>query len=267
VADGMGGHLGGAYASRMALRVLQREVRRAVGELEPSIERLRGELGRRLRRRRPDTSRGTSIVDADEETPPPEDADERTATGTDGRELAPIAVLLELAARKASTAIYDAGQRDPKLSGMGTTMTAMLYDAGRVHLVHAGDSRAYLLRDGKLRQLTEDHSWIQEQVKAGVMTAAEARASRYRNIITRSIGYERDARVDSLAVTVAAGDCFLLCSDGLSNPIEAAEIERAMSSSWYRTLPRGLVDLANARGGDDNITALVVYAGNDGAGR
>jgi serine/threonine protein phosphatase PrpC len=132
-----------------------------------------------------------------------------------------------------------------------------------MHVVHAGDSRAYLWRDGTLRQVTEDHSWIQEQVKAGMMTAHEARFSRYRNVITRSIGYERDARVDSIPIAVAAGDCFLLCSDGLSNPIEPVELERALASGWYRALPRGLVDLANQRGGDDNITVVVVYAAND----
>jgi serine/threonine protein phosphatase PrpC len=256
VADGMGGHLGGAYASKLALKVMHREVKQAGGDFGKASERLRDQAERRFRRGRAETERietaagevgGEATVDLALESPA----------------VAPAAELLELAARKASSAVFEAAQRDANLRGMGTTMTAMLYHQGRMYLVHAGDSRAYLLRDGTLRQLTEDHSWIQEQVKAGVMTASEARTSRYRNVITRSIGYERDARVDSLAVAVAAGDCFLLCSDGLSNPIEAAEMERAMSTSWYRSLPRSLVDLANQRGGDDNITVVVVYAGND----
>lgn len=257
VADGMGGHLGGAYASQLALKVVHRELKKAASDFPRAVDRLRDQVigpGRRTRRgyqtERLDLPEHATTLELPAVTAPPVPP-------------TPAGQVMELAARKASAAVYDAAERDPRLRGMGTTMTALLYHDGRAHLCHAGDSRAYLLRDGALRQLTRDHSWIQEQVEAGVMTASEARSSRFRNVITRSIGYERDARVDLVTMDVAPGDCFLLCSDGLSNPIDASEIEAAMAQSWYRALPRSLVDLANQRGGDDNITVVVIYAANE----
>jgi protein phosphatase len=166
------------------------------------------------------------------------------------------------AAREACHSIFDMALEDAGLRGMGTTLTAMLYDSGRMHLVHAGDSRAYLFRDGRLEQLTDDHSWIAEQVRAGQMTEAEARESKFRHIITRSVGFERDVELDNAGVTVEPGDCFLLCSDGLSNYVENPELENILRSTWYRRAPQLLIDLANERGGDDNITVVVVCAAN-----
>ena len=131
-----------------------------------------------------------------------------------------------------------------------------------MHMVHAGDSRAYLFRDGRIRQLTDDHSWTAEQVRRGLMTEEEAEDSQFKHVITRSIGYERDVDVDSSGVVVQAGDCFLLCSDGLTNFVGKEELREIMNRSWFRSLPQTLVDLANARGGDDNITVVVVYAAN-----
>ncbi|HTM23214.1 MAG TPA: protein phosphatase 2C domain-containing protein [Kofleriaceae bacterium] len=171
--------------------------------------------------------------------------------------------ILRAAAREAGHAIFDAALDDSRLRGMGTTLTAMLFDDGRMNLVHAGDSRGFLFRDGHLEQLTEDHSWIAEQVKAGAMTEAEARESKFRHIITRSVGFERDVEVDGIGVAVRAGDCFLLCSDGMSNYVSHAEIGRVLSARWLRRAPEALIDLANQRGGDDNITVVVVVAAND----
>ncbi|MEJ7604157.1 MAG: protein phosphatase 2C domain-containing protein, partial [Kofleriaceae bacterium] len=150
----------------------------------------------------------------------------------------------------------------PELRGMGTTLTAMLVHGGRAHLVHAGDSRCYMFRDGTLKQLTEDHSWIAEQLRNGAISEAEAKSSKFRHVITKSIGFERDIDADIKSVSVQAGDCFVLCSDGMSNYIEHGELERIVAMTWYRRLPETLIDLANQRGGDDNITVVVGLVAN-----
>ncbi len=177
--------------------------------------------------------------------------------------VSPAVAVIRDAARKASWAVFDAALGSPHLRGMGTTLTAMLFVDDRVHLCHAGDSRCYLLRDGTVRQLTDDHTWIAEQMKSGVMTEAEAKQSRYRHVITRSVGFEREVETDTRSIAVEAGDCFLLCSDGLSNHLGKGELDRILSSTWFRRAPQRLVDLANQRGGDDNCTVIVVLAAND----
>jgi len=164
--------------------------------------------------------------------------------------------------RRASSAIFEASWARPELRGMGTTLTAMLVHGGRAHVVHAGDSRCYVFRDGQLRQLTEDHSWIAEQLRAGSISEVEARSSKFRHVITKSIGFERDIEADTRSVPVSAGDCFLLCSDGMSNHVEHGELERIVAMTWYRRLPATLVKLANSRGGDDNITVVVGLVAN-----
>ena len=152
---------------------------------------------------------------------------------------------------------------NPELSGMGTTLTALLFSDGYVHLCHVGDSRAYLYRDGRARQLTEDHSWIQEQVRAGLISPEEAKESRFRNIITRSVGFEPSVEPDLAGIAIQAGDCFVLCSDGLSNYLTLDELGQVLTGHFYRDVAKVFVDLANERGGDDNVTCLVVYAGNE----
>ncbi len=164
--------------------------------------------------------------------------------------------------RRASSAIFEASWSRPELRGMGTTLTAILVHAGRAHVVHAGDSRCYVFRDGQLNQLTEDHSWIAEQLRAGSISEAEAKSSKFRHVITKSIGFERDIEADTRTVPVSAGDCFLLCSDGMTNYVEHGELERIVAMTWYRRLPATLVELANSRGGDDNITVVVGLVAN-----
>jgi protein phosphatase len=164
--------------------------------------------------------------------------------------------------RRASSGIYEAAFAKPELRGMGTTLTAVLVHSGKAHLVHAGDSRCYMFRDGQLRQLTDDHSWIAEQLRSGSISEAEAKASKFRHVITKSIGFERDIDADLKSVPVSPGDCFLLCSDGMSNYIEHGELERIVAMTWYRRLPQQLIDLANDRGGDDNITVVVGLVAN-----
>lgn len=218
VADGMGGHQGGDRASRLAVEVLERELRRA--DLE-----------------------GTQPVGPSVEAAP-------------AREL-------RAAARTAGRTIFNLAQKDPRLTGMGTTLTSLFFHGGRAYVAHVGDSRAYLFRDERIEQLTDDHSWIEEQVRSGFMTTAEAQESALKHIITRSVGFESDVDVDLLTLPFLMGDCFLLCSDGLSNHLEDEEIRQHLSEGYYARIPERLVEAANARGGEDNITVVVVYVAND----
>jgi serine/threonine protein phosphatase PrpC len=160
-------------------------------------------------------------------------------------------------------AIFDAAQSDPDLAGMGTTLTSVLVHSQRAYVAHVGDSRCYLFRDGKISQITTDHSWVAEQVKAGLLTEQEARESRFRHIITRSVGFEREVQVDGTICPVQSGDCLILCSDGLSNYLEEDDFSEVMSRQLYSDAPRILIDLANARGGDDNITVVIIHLAND----
>jgi serine/threonine protein phosphatase PrpC len=225
VADGMGGHLGGERASRMAVEIVEREIEKARRE---------GLLA------------------------PP------GGPGADGNgEGEAIGVLLRKAVVEADRAIYETAMANPALAGMGTTLTALLFAGGQVHMGHVGDSRAYLYRDGRARQLTEDHSWIQEQVRAGLISAEEAKESRFRNIITRSVGFEPSVEPDLNIMAVQAGDAFVLCSDGLSNYLSVDEVGQVLTGHFYRDVAKVFVDMANDRGGDDNVTCLVVYAGNE----
>jgi len=255
VADGMGGHQGGETASKLALEVLRAEIKKAHDDLEAAARRI-------AEQRRSELFRSTGPMDALGDTDPGTARDEKTDPLIESQQ-PPALTVLRAAARTAGHAIYDTALQDPNLRGMGTTLTAMMYAGDRMHVVHAGDSRCYLFRDGALRQLTEDHSWIAEQVRQGNMTEAEAKESKFRHVITRSVGFERDVEVDARGVAVEAGDCYLLCSDGMSNYVDHAELERVLLSTWYRRAPAALVDLANQRGGDDNITVVMVMIANE----
>src|SRR5258708_5887307 len=171
-----------------------------------------------------------------------------------------VLAALRDATQAAGAAIFDAAQADPDLQGMGTTLTSLWFHGGRVYLAHVGDSRAYLFRDGRTQQLSDDHSWVSEQVRAGMMTEEEAKESKFRHIITRSVGFEREVMVDGAAIPVQAGDCYLICSDGLSNYVEGEELARILTSRFYREVPRLLVELANDPGGDGNNTVVVIHA-------
>jgi hypothetical protein len=117
-----------------------------------------------------------------------------------------------------------------------------------------------MFRDGQLRQLTDDHSWIAEQLRSGSISEAEAKSSKFRHVITKSIGFERDIDADVKSVPVSAGDCFVLCSDGMSNYIEHGELERIVAMTWYRKLPATLIELANGLG----MTGPIVGGGRAG---
>jgi protein phosphatase len=196
VADGMGGHLGGEIASKMAVEILDRAT---------------------------------------------------------GGERAPLQAAIKLA----SAAVYARG-KEIDLPGMGTTVTAVIFDGAIAAIGHVGDSRAYLIREGAIEQLSVDHSLVAEQMRAGLITPEQARSSRFKNIITRSVGFEQDVAVDQIIVPVREGDVFVLCSDGLAGLVEAEEIRDVVHQSFLSQAPRALVDLANARGGADNITVIVL---------
>jgi len=177
----------------------------------------------------------------------------------------PVADILRQALETACSKVWRAAKADPALEGMGTTSTALLIAGGQAIAGHVGDSRFYMVRAGHIQLISEDHSLVQEQVKAGILTPEQARASRFKNIITRSIGFEEDVLVDVMGVAVQPGDQFLLCSDGLSNLVEEHELREMLDAGPLEDVPAKLVDLANARGGDDNITVIVLQADADEA--
>jgi PPM family protein phosphatase len=121
-----------------------------------------------------------------------------------------------------------------------------------------GDSRAYLIRGDFIQQISEDHSLVNEQIKAGMITPEEAKHSRYKNIITRSVGFEEEVQVDVMGLVSEPGDTFILCSDGLANMLDDKELLDVVRQCQLEEAPKKLIDLANERGGDDNITVIVV---------
>jgi protein phosphatase len=169
-----------------------------------------------------------------------------------------LAEKLRFAVSSANRAIFEAARERPELAGMGTTLVAVLAHDGRVALAHVGDSRAYLIRGDLIQQISEDHSLVNEQIKAGMITPEEAKHSRYKNIITRSVGFEEEVQVDVMGLLSEPGDVFVLCSDGMANMVEDPEILHIVRHHPLSEVPRTLVDLANERGGDDNITVIAV---------
>ncbi len=213
VADGMGGHAGGEYASAIAVNTVE--------EIVTTME-IEGEL------------------DAGDE-------DEVELTRTK----------LTHAIRLAGRRIFEKAREQPEYHGMGTTAVVLLVGGANAFIAHVGDSRLYLMRDGRVEQVTEDHSLIAEKIRHGLITREEAKNHRMRNVITRSLGYQEDVEVDLQVHAVRRGDIFLLCSDGLSGHVTDVELLDFVVRLTPQLAARQLVGLACERGGEDNITAVI----------
>ena len=219
VADGMGGHVAGEVASRVA-----------VESIAAFIEE-------------------TAAADPNRTWPFPFEP-----------QLSLEANRLKAAFRLANRRIASAIADSQDLRGMATTASAVLH--GRTHscVAHIGDSRVYVLRDGRLSQLTDDHSWVEEQVRAGALTPAAARQHPWRNVVTRALSGGEDPEIDVVEITPKPGERYLLCSDGLFGVV-ADEAIAELLADRARSLEEicgGLIDAANAAGGPDNITAMIL---------
>ena len=167
--------------------------------------------------------------------------------------------LLKNAVRVAHDRVLSAIRKDRRLYGMGTTVVGFYLDADVAAVAHVGDSRAYRLRGGRLELLTQDHTWVNEQVVAGYLSEDQARSHPLKNVVTRALGGERDVQVDVQEVRVEAGDLYLLCSDGLTTMLGDEEIAReAAAAGTPRQVCERLVGRANARGGHDNVTVVAL---------
>lgn len=145
------------------------------------------------------------------------------------------------------------------MSGMGTTVTLALVKNDKAYIANVGDSRTYLFRDGYLTQITVDHSWVEEQVAHGIITAEQAETHAHKNIITRSLGTHPDVQVDIFSTDLLPGDRLLLCSDGLTGPVKDIEIAQILESSRTpQDACEKLIDIANQKGGPDNISVIIV---------
>lgn len=164
------------------------------------------------------------------------------------------------AVQAANSAIFETARSQPDFVGMGSTIVVAILREGRVAIGHVGDSRLYRFRRGRLKQLTQDHSVVQELVSRGVYTAEEARVSVGKNLVTRALGVDPTVEVDVSMQDTEDGDLYLLCSDGLNDVVNDTEIERilAQSDQALDTTVGILVSLANQRGGPDNISVILI---------
>jgi protein phosphatase len=218
VADGMGGHAAGEIASRVAVETIVAFIS------------------------------DTRDADVNRTWPFPYDH----ALSLDGNRLK---AAFRLANRKLGSAV----EANEALRGMATTAAAVLFGSGTPSVAHVGDSRIYLWRDGALRQVTEDHSWVSEQVRAGVMTEKDARRHPWRNVVTRALAGGDDPEVDVVEMEVRPGDRLLLCSDGLHGVVPPDRLETILKKAKpLAETCQLLVDAANAAGGPDNITVVML---------
>ena len=172
-------------------------------------------------------------------------------------EAIPDEVLRE-AVSEANRRIHEQAASDIRCHNMGTTIVAMLVRDATLHCAHVGDSRLYRYRNGELLQLSHDHSLVQELVDEGMLSIEEAAESSHKNVITRALGLEATVEVDILQQPVQVGDCYLLCSDGLSDKISNEELAGYLAEEELEAITHTLVTEANRRGGEDNISVILV---------
>ena len=160
--------------------------------------------------------------------------------------------------QEANRRVYARSSTDPTTSGMGTTITVALVENGNVAFGHVGDSRAYLIRDGRMEQVTEDHSLVNELMKSGKLSREEAETHPQRSVITRALGTDPDVDADTFTIEAQAGDVFLLCSDGLTDMVGEREIQELVERNRENldAALKSLVKAANRGGGEDNITVV-----------
>jgi len=225
VCDGMGGHAAGEVASALAVRTLHEEIKRE------------GDL---LRDYAAGASGGARVSKRD------------------------VLNMLEFAVNRASNRVHAEAAKDTSKRGMGTTLVALLAIGTQAFMIYVGDSRIYLLRDGVLEQLTEDHTVRNELIKKRKMSKEQVEQIAQKNAITRAVGVYEHAEPDSLVLDMVAGDRFLLCTDGLCGYFEEdlETLGRHLSTPNADTAARALIDAANEQGGKDNITAVIVTVGD-----
>jgi PPM family protein phosphatase len=219
VADGMGGHVAGEVASRVAVEAIEAFIQETAG------------------------------ADRNRTWPFPFDP-------SISLEANRLRAAFRLANRKIASAIADSQD----LRGMATTASAVLLGARSASVAHVGDSRVYVLREGKLQQITHDHSWVEEQVRAGTLTPTAARQHPWRNVVTRALSGGEDPEVDVTEVSPQAGERYLLCSDGLFTVVPDHHIAEILGGQGVplESIARSLIEAANEGGGPDNITALIL---------
>jgi PPM family protein phosphatase len=219
VADGMGGHAAGEVASKLAVEAINEFV---------------------------------CLTSGDQEITWPFGLEDNISY--DGNRL-------KTAIRYANRKVLEATKDRKDCEGMATTVAAVLLDGDVANVAHVGDSRIYRFRNGELSQLTSDHSWVNEQIQSGVISADQARTHPLRNVVTRALGGKADLQVDLSPSPMLPGDVLLLCSDGLTTMVPDEEIQALIEGAAgdMEKLARDLVEEANARGGEDNITVLLIH--------
>lgn len=172
----------------------------------------------------------------------------------------PESSLLRKAVTQANAGIFQTAQREPQCQGMGTTVVVVLFRRDRLIVAHVGDSRLYRLRAGTFSQVTRDHSLIQELIDRGLYTPEEAVKNTPKNLVTRALGIEADVQVDVMEEKAIPGDVYLLCSDGLNDMVDDEEIHLTLSKYSANLVQAGeeLIRLANAKGGKDNISVVLI---------